>query len=253
MGKKALITGATAGIGKATALKFASEGWDIAITGRRNEKLESLKNDITHKTPGDVLTLPFDIRDREATGNALKDLKKSWGFVDLLVNNTGLARGLKGIHEGDMDDWEEMIDTNVKGLLYISREVSSWMVERGKGQVVNVGSIAGREVYPKGNVYAATKHAVDALTRAMRIDLIEHNVKVSQVCPGLVNTEFSTVRFHGDIKAAEQVYRGFRPLSGEDVAEVIYYQANAPDHVNIADVLLLPAKQATSTRVHREE
>lgn len=251
MNKIALVTGATSGIGKATAYLFAKKGWDIIITGRRQERLSEIANDIKKHFNCDVLGLHFDIRDKRQTKEALSGIPKWWKDIDLLVNNAGLASGLDYFEEGSIEDWEKMVDTNVKGLLYISREVIPLMVKRGKGQIINVSSLAGKEVYPKGAVYTATKHAVDAITKGMRMDLIEKNIKVSSVSPGLVETEFSIVRFHGDEEKAKKVYEGFQPLTAKDIADAIHYIASVPDHVNIADMLILAKRQASSTIVYR--
>jgi NADP-dependent 3-hydroxy acid dehydrogenase YdfG len=250
-GKTILITGATAGIGRATANKFADNNWSLILTGRRKERLDELKQVLEDQYSVDVLTLQLDVRDHQAVQDFAQSLPDEWKAIDVLFNNAGLASGLNLIHEGDVADWDKMIDTNVKGLLYVSREISPLMVERGKGHIINVSSLAGKEVYPKGNVYASTKHAVEAITESMRIDMNETGVKVSSVSPGLVETEFSEVRFHGDRQKAKQVYQGYRPLKGEDVADVVYWQATAPDHVNIADVLVLSADQANSTNVNK--
>ncbi len=252
-GKTILITGATAGIGKATAHKFADNNWSLILTGRRKERLDELKQVLEDQYSVDVLTRQLDVRDHQAVQDFAQSLPDEWKAIDVLFNNAGLASGLNLIYEGDVADWDKMIDTNVKGLLYVSREISPLMVERGKGHIINVSSLAGKEVYPKGNVYASTKHAVEAITESMRIDMNETGVKVSSVSPGLVETEFSEVRFHGDREKAKQVYQGYRPLKGEDIADVVYWQATAPDHVNIADVLVLSADQANSTKVNKGE
>lgn len=245
----AFITGATAGIGEATAIKFAEEGYNLIITGRRNERLDALKAALIKDHGVSVVALCFDVREKEAVQKALESLPDEWKNIDVLVNNAGLAVGRDPIDKGDIDDWERMIDTNVKGLLYITRTVSPWMVERKKGHIINVASIAGKEVYPDGNVYCATKHAVDALSRAMRLDLVEHGIKVTNVAPGLVETEFSVVRFKGDQEKADKVYQGYQPLTAEDIADVIWFAASRPAHVNIADVLITATAQASSTVV----
>jgi len=252
MNKIALITGATAGIGEATARRFYSGGYDVIITGRRSDRLQQLSDELTAQGANQVYTLNFDIRSSGAVESALLSLPEAWRNIDVLVNNAGLSRGLGPVDEGLLSDWEEMIDANVKGLLYVTRIVSGWMKARQAGHIINVGSTAAKEVYPGGNVYCATKHAVDALTRAMRIDFVHLRLKVSAVHPGYVDTEFSTVRFHGDTERAKKVYEGFRPLSGADVAEVIYWMAIAPEHVNIADVVLLPAAQGGVGVVRRD-
>lgn len=252
MSKKViLITGVTAGIGAATARKFASDKNALIIgTGRRNDRLAALSEEIK-KIGCDFISLNFDVRSASECAAALESLPDEVKAIDLLVNNAGLSRGLAPIDQGALEDWEEMIDANIKGVLYISRIVSGWMRARKAGHIINVGSTAGKEVYPNGNVYCATKHAVDALTKGMRMDLITDGVKVSVVHPGFVETEFSLVRFRGDEARARQTYAGFEPLAPEQVADVIYWMANAPANVNIADVLLLPAAQASAMVVDR--
>lgn len=247
MSKIVMITGATSGIGKATAEKFAAGGWDVLITGRREDRLEAFASKLRESYPVEVKSLCFDVRDNTLVQNTLNGMEERWKAIDLLVNNAGLAVGLNPIQEGVIDDWERMIDTNVKGLLYVSRVVLPWMVARGKGHVINIGSIAGREVYPNGNVYCASKFAVDALTKGMRMDLVQHGIRVSQLAPGAANTEFSVVRFKGDQQRADNVYTGFEPLSGTDVSDVIWYIANLPAHMNINDLVLMPTAQASAT------
>jgi 3-hydroxy acid dehydrogenase/malonic semialdehyde reductase len=249
----ALVTGASAGIGRATALLLAKNDFDLIITGRRQPRLETLEEEIRSKTSADVLSLAFDIRDREEVEAACKKLTGKWEPVDVLVNNAGLAAGLGHIHEGVVDDWERMIDTNIKGLLYITRMISPGMVARGKGHIVNLGSVAGKEAYEKGNVYNATKFAVDGLTRAMRIDLVEYGIKVTSINPGAVETEFSLVRFNGDRKKADQVYEGWIPLYAEDVAEAILFAVTRPPHVNIDDMLIMATAQACAYKVARNK
>jgi len=253
MKKIALITGATSGIGKAITLKLAKESYDIIITGRRTERLEQLKNEITKKYNIQVFTLNFDIRVYTEVENALKSLPEKWQDIDILVNNAGLAVGLNPIHKGEVDDWERMIDTNIKGLLYTTRIISPRMVERKTGHIINICSIAGKDVYANGNVYCATKHAVDALSKGMRIDLLPYNIKVTQICPGAVETEFSLVRFKGDQARADQVYKGFSPLCAEDIAEAVYYAVSQPPHVDIQDMLIMPTAQAQGAIFHKEE
>lgn len=253
MEKIALITGATAGIGRAIAVQLAQNGYNLIITGRRTERLDQLKAELQRSAECKVLTLNFDIRNREATGKAIDGLPQQWQAIDVLVNNAGLASGLSTIQEGDIDNWEVMIDTNVKGLLYISRKVMPLMVKRQRGHIVNIGSIAGREVYPNGNVYCATKHAVDALTQAMRIDMLPHGIRVTQIAPGMVETEFSLVRFKGDKEKAEKVYEGLTPLYANDIAEAVVFAVTRPAHVNISDMLIMPTAQATATINMREE
>ncbi len=253
MSRTVLITGASSGIGKACAEKFASSGDQLIICGRRKERLEELSKNIEKESGISVLPLCFDVRKKQEVDKALGKLPYHWRKIDVLVNNAGLALGLSGIDGGDPGEWDQMIDTNIKGLLYVSRAVIPLMKEYGRGHIINIGSIAGVETYPEGNVYCATKHAVASLSKAMRIDLLHHGIKVSQVCPGATETEFSLVRFHGDREKAAEVYRGFRPLSGVDVAEAVYFVANLPDHVNVNDMLLMPTAQASAKLIHREE
>lgn len=252
MNKIVLITGATAGIGKACAGKFAENNYDLIITGRRTERLNEIKAKFKEICCIDVHCLNFDIRDKEAVQNAISSLPEKWKNIDVLVNNAGLAAGLDFIQEGNVDDWEQMLDTNVKGLLYVSREVIPLMIQNKKGHVINIGSITGKEVYPKGNVYCASKHAVDALTKGMRMDLLEHGIRVSQIAPGAVETEFSMVRLKVDKEAASKVYDGFKPLAAEDIAEVTYYVTTMPAHVNINDILIMPTAQASATQLLRK-
>ena len=242
-----MITGATAGIGQATGEVFAQAGHRLILTGRREERLQALAKQLNCET----FPLAFDIRNLEAVKAAVASLPAAWQAIDILVNNAGLAVGIGPFQDGLVDDWERMIDTNVKGLLYITRELAPGMIERGQGHIINVASIAGKEVYPGGNVYCATKHAVDALSRAMRIDLLPHGIKVTNVAPGMVDTEFSVVRFKGDQQRADQVYKGVEPLTGKDVAEVIQYVASTPAHVTINDIVVMPTAQAAATQVHR--
>lgn len=246
-----LITGATSGIGEATAKIFAKEGYSTIITGRRCNRLAALTEDLQKEFNANVLALCFDVRNREETFSTLQNLPKSWQDIDILVNNAGLSAGLDPIHEGNLEDWETMIDTNIKGLLYVTRALAPGMVARGKGHIINVGSIAGKEVYLNGNVYCATKHAVEALTQGMRMDLLKNGIKVTQVAPGAVNTEFSTVRFHGDKTRADKVYEGFTPLSAHDIAEIIWFVATRPGHVNINDILVMPTAQASASQIYR--
>lgn len=252
MKKIALITGATSGIGKATAERLAKEGYDIIITGRRQNRLDELQTQLQTQYGVDVWALCFDIRHYSEVSENLGALPERWKNVDVLVNNAGLAAGLSPIQSGNIEDWEQMIDTNIKGLLYVTRTIAPLMVERKKGHIINIGSIAGKEVYPNGNVYCATKHAVDALSKAMRLDMVNYGVKVTQVCPGAVETEFSLVRFKGDKDKAEGVYKGFASLIAEDIADAICYAVTAPDHVDVQDVLVMPKAQASATNIHRE-
>jgi NADP-dependent 3-hydroxy acid dehydrogenase YdfG len=246
-----LITGATAGIGLACAQKFAENKHNLILTGRRRARLNELTAQLTDSYGIRVIPLSFDIRNRQEVHEAITGLPEDCR-VTILVNNAGLAAGLNTIDEGSVDDWEQMIDTNIKGLLYITRALTPKMIEQGAGHVINIGSIAGKEVYPKGNVYCATKHAVDALTKGMRIDLLPHGIKVTQIAPGLVETEFSLVRFKGDEETAEKVYQGYEPLRGEDIAEVTYYVTTLPKHVNINDLLIMPTAQANATNLLKQ-
>jgi 3-hydroxy acid dehydrogenase/malonic semialdehyde reductase len=248
----ALITGATSGIGKASALRLASESYDIIITGRRKDRLEELSEMIRTEHNVDVLSLNFDVRNNEEVVGNLQNLDAYWRNIDVLVNNAGLAAGLDTFHDADLNDWERMLDTNVKGLLYVSKIVSSFMIENKKGHIVNIGSTAGKEVYPKGNVYCASKHAVDAISKAMRIDMLEHGIKVTEINPGLVETEFSVVRL-GDQEKADAVYKGMTPLLAEDIADAISYVVSRPPHVCINDMIITPSHQANSYLVKRED
>ena len=250
--KIALITGATSGIGKACAEILAKEGCDVIITGRREDRLLELHHKITSVFKRKCLPLVFDIRQQDAIKNAITGLGSYWKNVDILINNAGLASGLSKLHEGDTDDWERMIDTNIKGLLYITREIVPGMVQRGHGDVVNIGSIAGREVYPNGNVYCGTKHAVDAITKGLRMDLINTPIRVSTVDPGMVETEFSIIRFHGDEDKAKNVYKGMQPLFAEDIADAVLFIVTRPQHVQIGEILILPTAQRAATMVSRK-
>jgi NADP-dependent 3-hydroxy acid dehydrogenase YdfG len=249
----AIITGASAGFGRATAIALARNHFDVVITGRRSEKLEKVEEEIRSKTEADVLALNFDIRVKEAVEQACSKLSGKWENIEVLVNNAGLAAGLNLIHEGSLDDWEQMVDTNIKGLLYITRLITPGMVRRKKGHIINIGSIAGKEAYEKGNVYNATKFAVDGLTQAMRIDLVEFGIKVSAINPGAAETEFSLVRFKGDQEQADKVYEGFTPLYAEDIAEAVLFVVTRPPHVNIDDLLIMPSAQARSRKIKREQ
>lgn len=246
-----LITGATSGIGKSTAELFAKNGYDLIITGRRAERLQVVKQDL-EKLGVNVLTLCFDIRKLNEVKAAIASIPSEMKQIDILVNNAGLASGLSTIQDGDIDDWEKMIDTNVKGLLYITREIAPLMVESRKGHIINIGSIGGKEVYANGNVYCATKHAVDALNKGMRIDLLPHGIKVTSINPGMIETEFSVVRFHGDEERAKKVYEGINPLTPEDIAETIYWTASRPAHVNINELIIMPTAQASATNTIRK-
>lgn len=241
-----LITGATAGIGRASAYLFARHGWNLILTGRREERLREIENEINNLSEVKVISLAFDVRDKIEVNNAIRSLPYDWKKIDVLLNNAGLAQGLSVIQEGNLDDWETMIDTNIKGLLYVSREVMPLMIENGSGHIINLGSIAGKEAYLKGNVYCSTKHFVDAISKSMRIDMLPHRIKVTAVHPGAVETEFSIVRFKGDEKRAKSAYLGYTPLTAEDIAEIIYFAAARPPHVVINDIIITPSAQANT-------
>lgn len=253
MEKTVFITGATSGFGKATAIKYAQNGDRLILTGRRNDRLETLKLELENKYKTQVLVLNFDVRNEKATTAAIENLSETWKNIDVLVNNAGLASGLDPIQTGNFDDWNKMIDTNVKGLLYVSRAIIPLMIQQKSGHIVNIGSTAGKEVYPNGNVYCASKHAVDAITKGMRIDLLTHQIKVTQIAPGAANTEFSTVRFHGDEARADKFYQGFNPILAEDIAELIFYATSLPAHLCINDLVVTSTAQANSYLIHREE
>ncbi|MCL1973212.1 MAG: SDR family NAD(P)-dependent oxidoreductase [Bacteroidetes bacterium] len=248
----ALITGATAGIGAATSERFAQGGYKLIVTGRRASLLEELKVKLEKRYDVQVKTLVFDVRKPDEVEKNLSQLPPDWQKVDVLVNNAGLAVGLSPLQEGILEDWERMIDTNVKGLLYVTRIVAPWMEVHKKGHIVNIGSIAGKEVYPNGNVYCATKYAVDALSKAMRYDLLSSGIRVTQICPGMVETEFSQVRFKGDLQRAANVYKGFVPLSAGDIAEAVWYVTQLPAHVTVSDMVIMPTAQASATLVNKQ-
>jgi 3-hydroxy acid dehydrogenase / malonic semialdehyde reductase len=250
MNKVALITGATSGIGQASARLFAKNNIDLIICGRRKDRLAELKSEIEGVVR--VRTLNFDVRDQNEVQQAITSLPEDWKQIDILLNNAGNAHGLAPIQEGDVRDWDAMIDINVKGLLYVSKAIIPGMVQRKSGHIVNIGSIAGKEVYPQGNVYCASKHAVDALTTAMRIDLIKEGIKVSGIHPGLVETEFSLVRYKGDVERAKKVYEGLEPLKAEDIAEIILFCITRPAHINISDLTVLAAAQASAGILNRK-
>lgn len=252
MSKIALITGATSGIGRAVADIFAENKYNLIVTGRRSERLQELKAALERQHGISVLALCFDVRDNDEVVRNIESLPVEWRNIDVLVNNAGLAVGLNHIQDGVLDDWERMIDTNIKGLLYVTRAVSPLMIARNSGHIVNICSIAGKEVYENGNVYCATKHAVDALSKAMRIDMLGHNIKVTNVCPGAVETEFSIVRFKGDTQRAAGTYRGIEPLTGRDIAECIYFAVSLPKHVCINDMMIMPTAQADSRTFNRK-
>lgn len=251
MRKIALVTGATSGIGKATALILAKNNYDIIITGRRDDRLGDLAVELIDKVGVECFPLCFDIRKNDEVVCAFESLPEQWQNIDVLVNNAGLAAGLNPIQEGSLADWDQMIDTNIKGLLYISKIVAPIMAEKKSGHIINIGSIAGKETYPNGNVYCATKHAVEALTKGMRIDLNPYGIKVGSICPGAVETEFSVVRLK-DPEANKKVYAGFTPLNANDIAETVLFMVTRPPHVNIGDVLILPTAQAAATVFNKE-
>jgi 3-hydroxy acid dehydrogenase/malonic semialdehyde reductase len=251
MNKTIMITGATAGFGKAIAVQFAKNGFNIIITGRRKEKLDELEKELLSYGKIKVLALNFDVRKREEVESVIGTLPETWKTIDILVNNAGLAVGLEHIDKGNIDDWDRMIDTNIKGLLYVTRAVVPLMVERNSGHIFNIGSIAGREIYENGNVYCASKSAVDSLSRSMRIDLLKNNIKVTHVAPGMALTEFSLVRFKGDKEKAKVPYKGVDPLTAEDIADVIYFCSTLPAHVCINDLEITPVQQAGVNHYNR--
>lgn len=251
--KTAFITGVTSGIGKSCAWAFAGAGYRLILTGRRKDLLSGIKTQLKNEYHVQVLAIAMDVRDRQAVEVAVSGLPDDWKNIDILVNNAGLALGLTDIGDGDPDQWDQMIDTNIKGLLYVSRCIIPGMISRRSGHIINIGSIAGRETYPKGNVYCATKSAVDAISKGMRIDLLSHGIKVSQVSPGATETEFSLVRFQGDAQRAKKVYSGFTPLSPDDVASAVLFVASLPPHANVDDLLIMPTKQANATMFNRQE
>jgi len=250
--KTAFITGATSGIGRAVALRLAKEDFALILTGRRNERLTALKKELELNYDAKVLTLCFDVRVYKQVERAIDSLPDEWKTIDVLINNAGLAAGADPIHTASISDWEQMIDTNIKGLLYVTRLIAPGMVARKSGHIINIGSIAGRMVYPNGSVYCATKHAVRALNEGMRMDFLPYGIRVTEVAPGAVETEFSMVRFKGDKQRADQVYQGFTPLVAEDIAEAIFCAMMQPPHVNIQDILIMPTAQANSSMIHRE-
>ncbi|MFS4454543.1 SDR family NAD(P)-dependent oxidoreductase [Maribacter sp. 2304DJ31-5] len=248
-GTTAFITGATSGIGRATAKYFAQHNIHLVLCGRRQERLDELSRDLGVHTK--VHTLTFDVRDKAAVKKSVDSLPSDFSKIDILINNAGNAHGLDSIDKGSLDDWDDMLDINVKGLLYVSKTLLPQMIDRKEGHIINIGSIAGKEVYPKGNVYCASKYAVDAINQGMRMDLNSYGIRVGAVNPGLVETEFSNVRFKGNSKKADGIYKGFRPLKPEDIADIIYFVVSRPYHVNIADLLVMPTAQANSTIVKK--
>ena len=248
--KTALITGATSGIGKSTAIRFAVDGIKLILCGRRTDRLEQLKNELSVETAVHILS--FDVRNREEVLKSIDSIPEDFRDIDILVNNAGNAHGLDPIQNGSMDDWDAMLDINVKGLLYVSKAVIPGMIKRQSGHIINIGSTAGKEVYPNGNVYCASKHAVDAINQGMRIDLNGNGIRVGAVNPGLTQTEFSDVRFKGDSEKAEKVYQGFKALQPEDIADIIHFVVTRPYHVNIADLTVMPTAQASSTMVDKK-
>lgn len=249
--KIALITGATAGIGLETAKILSENHFDLIITGRRKKRLDDLKDELEHENCK-VKTLCFDVRVKDEVDQALDSLSEEWRKVHILINNAGLAAGFDPVNSADVQDWETMIDTNVKGLLYMAQTVSNWMIKQQEGHIINISSIAGKEAYPNGSVYCATKHAVNAISKAMRIELAPHNIKVSTISPGAIETEFSLVRFKGNKEKADKVYEGFTPLYARDIAESIYFVVSRPAHVNIDDLLIMPTAQASARDVFRK-
>ncbi|WP_186757704.1 SDR family NAD(P)-dependent oxidoreductase [Echinicola salinicaeni] len=250
MKKIALITGATSGIGRACAISLSQEGYDIIATGRRESRLRELKQELAVDI--DYHYMVFDVSDRKAVEDAFQSLDASWKEIDVLINNAGNAHGLDSIDEGNVDDWDAMMDINVKGLLYVSRQIMPLMRTRKSGHIINIGSIAAKEVYPNGNVYCASKHAVDAITKGMRLDLTKHGIKVTGIHPGLVETEFSLVRFKGDEDEAKKVYDGFVPLKAEDIADIVTFAVTRPKHVVMTDITVLAGDQANSNTVYRK-
>lgn len=251
MTKTAFITGATSGIGKATAKILAQNNYKIILCGRRQDRLETLQKELSAIT--EVHSLQFDVRDKKAVFEAINSLPEAFSTIDILINNAGNAHGLDPIQDGDTDDWDAMIDINVKGLLYVSKAIIPQMKERKSGHIINIGSTAAKEVYPNGNVYCATKHAVDALSQGMRMDLNPFSIRVGAIHPGMVETEFSEVRFKGDAEKAEKVYKGFSPLQADDIADIIHFVVSRPYHVNIADLVVMSTAQASSTIVKRSK
>lgn len=249
---KVFITGASSGFGEACAFKFAEEGCDLILTGRRLDKLKRVKTEIQDSFAVEVLVLNFDVRNQSETEESISKMPESWKEIDILINNAGLASGLDTIQNGLIEDWDKMIDTNVKGLLYVSNEIIPLLIKKGKGHIINIGSTAGKEVYKNGGVYCASKHAVDAISKSMRIDLLEHGIKVTQICPGAAETEFSVVRFKGDQERAKKAYEGYQPMNAKDIADVVYYTTTLPDHLCINDLVMTSLAQANSHYINRK-
>lgn len=247
-----LITGATSGIGEATARIFAKNGYNVIVTGRRKDRLDTLKRELEAAHSVKILPLGFDVRKRELVAKQIAGLPPEWQSIDVLVNNAGLALGKVPINEGNPEDWDQVIDTNIKGVLYVTRAIAPLMIKRGKGHIVNIGSTAGKEVYKGGAVYNATKFAVDALTKGMRVDFLESGIRVTQICPGQTETEFPLVRFKGDRKKAAAVYEGFEPLKAADIADAIWFAISRPAHVNINDLVIMPTAQANTVFLHKK-
>jgi hypothetical protein len=252
MGKIVLITGASSGIGAGCAKKFAANGYKVILNGRNIEKLSALRDLLTYKYNAQVLLLPFDVRDRSAAKTALQSLPEEWQQIDILINNAGLVIGVDKEHEGSLDEWDIVIDTNIKSLLAMTRMVVPGMVDRGRGHVINIGSIAGDAAYAGGSVYCATKAAVKALSDGLRIDLVDTPIRVTNIKPGLVETNFSVIRYRGDKEKADNVYKGVKPLTGDDIAEAVYFAASVPEYMQVAEMLVMPTNQATGTVVYRK-
>lgn len=250
--KIVFISGASSGIGKACAIEFARHNAKLILCARRKERLEKFVSELKNINDIDILIMELDVRDKNAVENQINSIPEKWKNIDILINNAGLSRGLDYLYEGKIQDWEEMIDTNVKGLLYVSRAIIPGMVKREQGDIINIGSIAGHEVYQKGNVYCATKHAVDAITKGLRMDLLGTPLRVCTIDPGLVETEFSEVRFRGDTERAKSIYEGYKPLSSEDIADCVVYAASRPKHVQIAEMIIFPTDQRSATNVYKK-
>lgn len=250
--KIVFITGATSGFGKAIAYKYAQEGFDLILNGRREDRLKIIEKELTDLYNIKVISLAFDVRDSEKVAKAINGLPQDSKKIDILVNNAGLAAGLSTIQEGDINDWNTMIDTNIKGLLYVSRIIIPFMIEQKSGHIINIGSIAGKEAYLRGNIYCATKFAVDALTKSMRIDLLEYGIKVTSIDPGAADTEFSLVRFNGDVERAKKPYEGYEPLHADDIAEIVFFATSRPPHVVLNDIVVTPLAQANTSYMYKK-